>query len=58
MKICGTITLPENFPWAPNILLALTKEIDKVCPEEGTFDTTDADYDIRTDDTNQRAMTS
>jgi hypothetical protein len=37
MKICGTIAYAEQFLWSPNLLLAMIKEIDKICPEEGTI---------------------
>jgi hypothetical protein len=35
MKIYGTPVLNENFKWTPTQLLAMIKEIDKFCPEEG-----------------------
>jgi hypothetical protein len=56
MKICGIVTLPENFKWTPHMLLAMTKEIDKICPEEGTF-TQHTDIDLRNDDQNNVMMT-
>jgi hypothetical protein len=35
MRICGQQIFSENFKWTPTMLLAMIKEIDKVCPEEG-----------------------
>jgi hypothetical protein len=55
MKICGAITLPEDFMWTPNMLLAMTKEIDKICPEEGTFVQL-TDNDPRVDDHDHAMM--
>jgi hypothetical protein len=41
MKICGQQTLSETFEWTPTMLLAMIKEIDKICPEEGmVYDST------------------
>jgi ribonuclease HI len=45
MKVCGQPTLPENFSWSPSMLLAMIKEIEKVCPEEGQIDTQTAEAD-------------
>jgi ribonuclease HI len=56
MKICGTVTLPENFKWTPHMLLAMTKEIDKICPEEGTL-VQRTDIDLRNDDHDDAMMT-
>jgi hypothetical protein len=35
MRICGQQRLSDDFKWTPTMLLAMIKEIDKVCPEEG-----------------------
>jgi ribonuclease HI len=35
MRICGQPILGEEFAWTPSMLLAMIKEIDKICPEEG-----------------------
>jgi ribonuclease HI len=35
MRVCGQQRLSDNFKWTPTMLLAMIKEIDKVCPEEG-----------------------
>jgi hypothetical protein len=35
MRIIGTPVLEEHFKWNPSQLLAMIKEIDKICPEEG-----------------------
>jgi hypothetical protein len=35
MKIIGTVTLNEDFEWKPQQLLAMIREIEKICPEEG-----------------------
>jgi hypothetical protein len=35
MRICGQPILDENFKWTPATLIAMIKEIDKICPEEG-----------------------
>jgi hypothetical protein len=35
MKILGTAYLHEDFEWKPQQLLAMIKEIDKICPEGG-----------------------
>jgi ribonuclease HI len=42
MKIYGTPVLSENFKWTPSQLLAMIKEIDKFCPEEGIDRDTDS----------------
>jgi hypothetical protein len=41
MKIYGTPVLSKNFKWTPSQLLAMIKEIDKFCPEEGIVTDTD-----------------
>jgi ribonuclease HI len=38
MRICGTIAFTEQFQWTPNLLMTMSKEIDKICPEEGPID--------------------
>jgi hypothetical protein len=38
MKILCVTTLNENFEWKPQQLLAMIREIEKICPEEGTPD--------------------
>jgi ribonuclease HI len=38
MRIIGTPIL-EHFKWSPSQLLAMIKEIDKICPEEGMMET-------------------
>jgi hypothetical protein len=38
IRTIGQQTLPENFTWTPHMLLAMVKEIDKICPEIGTLD--------------------
>jgi hypothetical protein len=48
--------MEENFTWTPDELVAMTKEIDKICPEECTFDLKDVAYDTTTGN-NDRAMT-
>jgi hypothetical protein len=58
MKICGATILPENFSWSPSMLLAMAKEIDKICPEEGTFEQQDDNNDTRPADTDHRMTTS
>jgi hypothetical protein len=35
MKTLGTAQLHEEFEWKPQQLLAMIKEIDQICPEEG-----------------------
>jgi hypothetical protein len=35
MKICGRPILDTDFSWSPTQLLAMIKEIEKLCPEEG-----------------------
>jgi hypothetical protein len=38
MKNFGTDVFQEKFTWTPTTLLTMIRDIDKVCPEEGTFD--------------------
>jgi hypothetical protein len=47
MKILGKIVLPEKFEWSPHQLLSMTKEIDRICPEEGRPGTQDIDHQQR-----------
>jgi hypothetical protein len=35
MRVYGQPLLDKNFKWTPAQLLAMIKEIDKICPEEG-----------------------
>jgi hypothetical protein len=35
MRVYGQPLLDANFNWTPAQLLAMIKEIDKICPEEG-----------------------
>jgi hypothetical protein len=48
--------LSENFTWTPCTLLAVVREIDKICPEEGILDLRDLDYGNRNTDDDNRPM--
>jgi hypothetical protein len=52
MKILGVTTLNENFEWKPQQLLAMIKEIEKICPEEGTSDDPHNDNHSQAQDVN------
>jgi hypothetical protein len=52
MRILGVTTLDENFEWKPQQLLAMIKEIEKICPEEGTLDNPINDNHSQTPDMN------
>jgi ribonuclease HI len=51
-RILGVPTLNENFEWKPQQLLAMIKEIDKICPEEGSFDEMPNDTNSQASDMN------
>jgi hypothetical protein len=57
MKVCGQLMLPETFTWTPTMFLAMIKEIEKICPEEGQFDAQNIDTDITTSDNTMQAIT-
>jgi hypothetical protein len=44
MKLWGKNTLPKEFTWTPNQLLEMIREVDKICPEEGTVDLQTSDH--------------
>jgi hypothetical protein len=50
MRRFGVTTLPEKFSWTPTTLLTMIHDIDKICPEEGTFDPLAHTHDINHDD--------
>jgi ribonuclease HI len=50
MKLWGKCFLPAEFEWTPTQLLELIREVDKICPEEGTLDLQSPD--IRPNDAN------
>jgi ribonuclease HI len=50
MRILGMTTLPDKFTWTPSTLLAMINDIDKICPEEGTFDPLAHTHDINHED--------
>jgi hypothetical protein len=57
MKICGLAILPELFVWTPAILLAMIREIEKLCPEEGQLNIDEIEHDIMTTGNNSNIMT-
>jgi hypothetical protein len=57
MKICGLTILPEPFTWTPTILLAMIREIEKICPEEGQLNISDIEHDLTNIDPSTNPMT-
>jgi ribonuclease HI len=43
MRLWGKDVLTEGFTWTPNQLLAMINEVDKICPEENSFEPQTAD---------------
>jgi hypothetical protein len=57
MKVCGLTILSEPFTWTPTTLLAMIREIEKICPEEGQLNLRDIEYDLINTDSNTDPMT-
>jgi hypothetical protein len=57
MKVCGLTILPESFKWTPTILLAMIREIEKICPEEGQLNIAEIDNDAMNTDAHIQPMT-
>jgi ribonuclease HI len=57
IKICGLATLPEPFMWTPAVLLAMIREIEKLCPEEGQLNIDEIEHDIMNTGNNSNPMT-